>query len=170
MEDTLESHGLLWIETRPDWNPICKWTWHFLANELKILSSNLKGTKHLGHLWCCKPLVPLVGQKTHAFHETLTRLVIAENTLSLFFYFVGEEFRLRIQNTSQWIMIFSYFPIVCSDIYQVCCFDGSHISTYSKCASILERYETFSLLFLGEEFRLMLLACHKKSYLTKSRS
>ena len=33
-------------------------------------------------LWCCKPPVPLVGQKTRALHEILTRLVITENTFS----------------------------------------------------------------------------------------
>ena len=30
-------------------------------------------------LWCCKPLVPLVGQKTCALHEILTQLVSTEN-------------------------------------------------------------------------------------------
>jgi hypothetical protein len=28
---------------------------------------------------CCKPSVPLVGQKTRAHHEILTQLVITEN-------------------------------------------------------------------------------------------
>ena len=31
------------------------------------------------NLWCCKPPVPLVGQKTCSLHELLTRLVITEN-------------------------------------------------------------------------------------------
>ena len=34
------------------------------------------------NLWCYKPLVPLVGQKTCALNEILTRLVINENAFS----------------------------------------------------------------------------------------
>ena len=36
-------------------------------------------------LWCSKPPVPLVGQRTRPLHEILIRLVITENASSRFF-------------------------------------------------------------------------------------
>ena len=52
---------------------------------------NIHGTKYflvccfpskIKKLWCCKPPVPLVGQKTRPLHGILTRLVITEKSFS----------------------------------------------------------------------------------------
>ena len=39
------------------------------------------------NLWCCKPPLPLIGQKTCSLREFLKRMVITENTFSRCFYF-----------------------------------------------------------------------------------